>query len=606
MSFDPSIADNLSKVAGKHTMKFGFYWDFAENNQTGGLGNFAQGNLNFDTTGATSSGNLMADFLTGRVQSFQQVPALSVYDFKYNQYSLYAQDQWKAHRRLTLTYGVRFDHMGQWYPTSGQGLVVWNPAGYDNTAAAGPWTGLLWHGRDSKIPMSGFPSKLFFPEPRVGFAFDLTGKGLTVLRGGVGVYRYQISYNSAANPGIYDEAAGIPSYNILNPANLGWNFAQYTQPGVAGIGTNIGAMQQGDTRTPHTDTYNIILSQRVPWHSTAEIQYSGNRSRDLLLSGNGFNVPFLGNLNKTLPGAYFLPDPVTGVVNDPSLGGVPSQDYRSYHNYQTMLLTSHGSYQNYNALVATWNKQSGRATFMLNYTFGKVLGIRDGETDNGSGNGPAMDPWNLRSNYGPLAYDHTHIFNAAYLVNLPSPVHSGVLLEGLLNGWTISGITQLQSGAPIQPNTGGNLNLTTAGGLNSLMWLGTDSENLRPVLTCDPSANLKPGQYFNPNCFALGPQGTNGPVVWPYIRGPRYFNSDLSIHKTFRYKERHSFEFRAAAFNFLNHPLKTFNVNGAASDLSLLFASPVAGTTNSNSVTTGSPEHTTGYRIGLLSLKYRF
>ncbi len=237
MSFDPSIADNLSKVAGTHTMKFGFYWDFAENNQTGGLGNFVQGVLNFANTGATSSGNLLADFLTGRVQSFQQVPALSVYDFKYSQYSLYAQDQWKAHRRLTLTYGVRFDHMGQWYPTSGQGLVVWDPAGYNNTPAAGPWTGLLWHGRDSKIPMSGFPSKLFSPEPRVGFAFDLAGRGLTVLRGGIGLYRYQISYNSAANPGLYDEAAGIPSYNILNPGNLGWNFAQYSQPAVEGIGT---------------------------------------------------------------------------------------------------------------------------------------------------------------------------------------------------------------------------------------------------------------------------------------------------------------------------------------------------------------------------------
>ena len=606
MSFDPSIADNLSKIAGTHTMKFGFYWDFAENNQTGGLGNFAQGVLNFANTGATSSGNLLADFLTGRVQSFQQVPALSVYDFKYSQYSLYAQDQWKAHGRLTLTYGVRFDHMGQWYPTSGQGLVVWDPAGYNNTPAAGPWTGLLWHGRDSKIPMSGFPSKLFSPEPRVGFAFDLTGRGLTVLRGGIGLYRYQISYNSAANPGIYDEAAGIPSYNILNPANLGWNFAQYTQPGVAGIGTNIGAMQQGDTRTPHTYTYNIILSQRVPWHSTAEIQYSGNRSRDLLLSGNGFNIPFLGNLNKTLRGAYFLPDPITGVVNDPALGGVPSQDYRSYHNYQTILLTSHGSYQNYNALVASWNKQSGRATFMLNYTFGKVLGIRDGESDNGSGNGPAMDPWNLHNNYGPLAYDHTHIFNAAYLVNLPSPIHHSFVLGGLMNGWAVSGITQVQSGAPIQPNTGGNLNLTTSGGLNSLMWLGTDSENLRPVLTCDPKSNLKTGQYFNPNCFALGPQGTNGPVVWPYIHGPAYFNSDLSIHKTFRFKERHQFEFRAAAFNFLNHPLKAFNVNGAYSDLSLLFAAPAAGTNNSNSLTTGSPLHTTGYRIGLLSLRYTF
>lgn len=83
MSLDPSISDSLSTVAGTHTMKFGIYWDFAENNQTGGLGGFPQGVLDFANTGATSSGNLMADFLTGRVQSFQQVPAVSVYDLKH-------------------------------------------------------------------------------------------------------------------------------------------------------------------------------------------------------------------------------------------------------------------------------------------------------------------------------------------------------------------------------------------------------------------------------------------------------------------------------------------------------------------------------------------
>jgi len=57
-----------------------------------------------------------------------------------------------------------------------------------------------------------------------------------------------------------------------------------------------------------------------------------------------------------------------------------------------MLLVSHGSYQNYNALMASWNKQTGPVTFMLNYTFSKVLGIRDGESDNGAGNGFAWIP----------------------------------------------------------------------------------------------------------------------------------------------------------------------------------------------------------------------
>ena len=601
LSMDPSVADNLSKVVGSHALKFGAYWEFAENDQPD-LGPFPQGQLTFSNTGADSSGNLLADFLTGRVQSFQQVPAVSVYDLRQTQYSLYAQDQWKIARRLTLTYGVRLEHIGQWCPLGGPGLAVWNPAGYNNTSSAGPWTGLLWHGIDSSIPMSGFPSKLFFPLPRFGLAWNLFGNGRTVLRGGFGVYRYQFSFNSAVTGGMYDEPAGIPNYTLTNPANLGWNFAQYGLPStVLGLGGNLGAMQQGDARTPYTETYDFIVSQSLPWRSILELEYSGNRSRDLLLSGNGNNIPVLGNLNKTPLGAYFLPDPVTGVVNDPASGAIPYQDYRPYENYQTMLLVSHGSYQNHNALMASWNKQAGPVTFMTNYTFGKTLGIRDGESDNGAGNGVAADPWNLKDNYGVLPYDHTSIFNVAYVIHLPSHVHGNLLLKGVANGWVMSGVVMFQSGAPIQPNTGGNMYLTTTGALNPQMWLGTDSEEILPVLTCDPRRNLQPGQYFNPNCFELGPRGTNGPAVWPYIKGPSYFHSDLSIHKDFRVRE-HTFEVRFSAFNFLNHPLRQFT----GSDTELDFAAPVTGTRNSNALTTGYPIYTVGNRFLLFGFKYGF
>ena len=143
--------------------------------------------------------------------------------------------------------------------------------------------------------------------------------------------------------------------------------------------------------------------------------------------------------------------------------------------------------------------------------------------------------------------------------------------------------------------------LSTTGGLNSQMWLGTDSEVIRPILTCDPRGSLKSGQYFNPACFALGPRGTNGPTVWPYIKGPAYFNSDLSMHKQFRIGER-VVEFRISAFNFLNHPVREFTWT----DVELNFAAPVAGTRNSNALTTGYPIYSVGSRMVLIAFKYRF
>ena len=109
-------------------------------------------------------------------------------------------------------------------------------------------------------------------------------------------------------------------------------------------------------------------------------------------------------------------------------------------------------------MVVALQKQTGRATFLVNYTWSKVLGIRDGQTINGAGDGTMVDPFHLRTNYGPLAYDHSHIFNAAYVIHVPGAPVQNLLVRHFTSGWDLSGDTQVQSGAPIQPNTGGNLN----------------------------------------------------------------------------------------------------------------------------------------------------
>jgi len=717
---DPSLYDNFTKVIGSHTLKTGFYWDTSQNVQSSAalqVGN--QGNYNLGW-GANDTGNVVADFLLGVNGNYQQQNIIPTNDLKFHQWSLYAQDSFKANRQLTLNYGLRFDHMGQWYGTP-NGAAVWDPASYNNTAAAPANTGLLYHSIDSNIPLSGLKSPLFYYEPRVGMAYDMFGTGKTVLRAGIAWFRYQWTIGDVGGP--ISAAAG--QFNATSPPTDPYNYAtgtggyaQIDQPGfytppsqvslssfvtATGNGATVSAFSQGDNKTPSVMDYNITVSQALPKRSVFEISYVGNKSMNELINGNNGG---LGNLNNWPIGSFFLPDPVLGIpvstappscnANSTSFNNLSTlctqspnysieeqsangNGFKPGHfypikNYANVYLITHGSYANYNSLQMSWQKQSGPITFLTNYTFGKVLGIRDGQSDNGAGNGTTSDPFNIKNNYAPLAYDHTQILNLSAVWQLPKFVHSNRVVEGAVNGWQLSTYTTYQSGAPLQTSLGGALNaqwpsltvpsngapdlpdksVLLPNGLKSTSvgeetWLGTNAYGgsggglLLPQVICDPRHHAS-GAYFNPNCFAPPAQGTQGTYIWPYIRNPAYFDSDLAVFKNFQITERQKIQFRLSATNWLNHPLGQFglagngdqslnftqnstvqipgkaaSVNGApGSECAFLgFSStPLNGSctasvtslsqTNTNTSLTGKPAFKTGSRQLLFAFKYYF
>jgi hypothetical protein len=678
----PAISDTFTKIVSTHSIKAGFYWDTQENLQANGSD--INGNFDVENWGASSTYNMTLDRLMGRNYDYDQSNTDVVPDFKWHQWSIWGQDAWKVTRKLTLNLGLRADHMGQWYDTLG-GTQVWVPSAYDNGPSPAANTGLKWNKIDSSIPTSGWKSQLFLYNPRVGAAYDVFGTGRSVVRVGFGTYRYQVSSNDAGGAmsgplGSFDfntngPSSGFYGYNInggalctglvSGAAGTCTGTQQITLP--SGLNQNHGSGLKadvlGDNMVPYADTYSFGIAQALPSHTVAEISYVGSLSRNQLENGSNGHIQ---DANPIVDGSFFKPDPITGnyenlaPITPPSVSaandawnGVSTNDYHPLKNYGDIWLQTHGGYANYNSLQVSAQKQSGNLYMFTNFTFGKVLGTRDGSTSNGNGNGPVVNPFDLGANYGPLEYDHTKVFNFSASYKLPKPVHNNILLGEIVNGWQLSNYTTYEDGAPYQttsPNMNMNYEQLTANGattntpitmpmpantygidksssaqvvvgpntyaINTNTWFGSNQyENgLMPLLTCDPRKGLKSGQYFNPNCFAapLPPTATTigqrGPTIWPYIRTPHYFGSDLAIFKAFRVTDAQRVEVRISATNWLNHPNAQFGLAGNA-DNSLLFnglSSSSALTTNSNASTTGIAQNKLGYRWMQFAAKYYF
>jgi len=275
---------------------------------------------------------------------------------------------------------------------------------------------------------------------------------------------------------------------------------------------------------------------------TLETSYVGNRSRNLLNNAgiNNINVIPFG----TIP---------FGQTND--------NDFRPFKPYGSINLVSHTSFQNYDSLQMLLSRQTGRVGYMAAYTFSKARGIR------GGGQGAAADNLDVRgNNYGVLSYDRTHVFSIAYNILVPdlgkNYMGNNFLTRAVFDGWQVSGITSLSSGAALQPNSSTNFGLrgTNADGddlTNVRNFTGTPDTSVQPLLTCDPREGNGANQYANASCFAAPRRGQLGTYIFPYLKGPAFQNHDLSLFKNFNFSEDKKFQFRFSAYNFLNHPLKS-------------------------------------------------
>lgn len=588
----PSFTDNFTKTLGAHTMKFGAFEQEVTNiqsndgtNLNGIINTFGQGTNPFTGILTGSPNNPTANFVMGNVSSYTESSAAPVSDMAYHTVEFYGNDSWRVNNKLNFVYGARIEHIGHWYDKTGIGMADFFPDRVQSDYQSGKYApGYYWHAIDSAVPLSGQPDRLAYISPRVGAAYDVFGNGDTVIRSGWGAYRFAGQYNDYASA--LTTAQTVRSYNL--PGQQSVNLSQIGMLSAGNCTANCGSgtesgLDANDYGVPLTYAYNVTVDKRLGWNSLLDIAYVGSRSSKILDNGEtlqGSDFSGLADQNKTPVGAFFKPDPVTGVTSDnpenlatsAATGAPTGNNAADYHKFGYAYGTGSAyeaqsiAYSNYNGFQAAWIKTSGKLTYDFNFTWSKTLGTVLQE-----------NPFVNRANYGVAPTDRPYVFNSSYTYQTGTLHRFNKVVNGTLGGWTISGISTWQAGGSLLTELGNNvpnygLTLTYTGiptttaankvstGLGTATYFGTDAAiGIQPVLTCNPNHGLAKYQRLNVACFQAPAVGTNGGENYPYMSMGSYFDNDLALYKSFHLTEAQAVQFRFSAFNWLNHPLPEFS-----------------------------------------------
>lgn len=570
--------DGLTMLKGTHLYRAGVYAQIARyNNLTSGIDNGSVAMQNWDA----QTGNDWADVLLGNVVSYTQSSNNLMADMRANRFDFYAQDTWRASSHLTLNYGLRVDHIGWWQDAGGRIAVFNGAADVDaNNMNYTSYSGLQSHATNPAIPKSGAKELGFQWAPSAGFAYDMTGNGKTVIRGGFG-----INYYNDPGTDAYSSMMAPPNFKVVS---LSTTSTPYTLSGLSKLDytqqppTVWGTANASDHHAPVTYSWNIAASHLFWGANKVEANYVGNSSHNLVGFGLQNAIP-----EGSEPGPYW--------------GTWYDEQVRLYKNFADIATHKHNLNSNYNALQLTVTRQKGWLNYWASYTFGKTLAYN------------AEDAFDMKRWYGPAPFDRSQIVSFSYYINLPDfgskYLGNRKLINGAANGWHISGIFQAMTGGPIGNNYGSEyaVNQNTIGIYGDGITIsgasadGTPDEAAVPLMTCDPRKGLGKNQYFNPACFAAPQIGKNGTYRLPYIHGPAYINDSIGLFKTFRIKDARKIEIRGEAFNLFNHSWNEF----IAYDPNMYMGfKSFGGATESTAA--GTVDNKTGHREISLAAKFYF
>ena len=600
------IFGNLTKVMGKHTMKFGgtyYYYQKTENaaGNNGGTFNFTgapvTGGPVANCTGANAQTCIAqgwANFLLGRVNTFTQTATDLTPDIRQNSFEFFGQDEWRLKPNFTLSFGLRWSIFRQPYDNNGY-LTTFDPRYYDPTKAFAinpadgnrtgtgdflngiiPTTSALAKckslGSAVSVPCWADGTKAPFGNkianedmhdfaPRFGFAWDPFSDGKTSIRSGFGAFYDTplvgiLEQNIFANQP-FSNNISVSATNMENPVSV--------LPSIGAAPVSPSARMQGPWVAPRSYQYNLSVQHQFPSDIFLEVGYYGNVGRHLI---------GVFEQNQPAVGAYVgtTADASGGAATSAACGTGPCvnstttprlNQVRPYKGYLAITAIRPQYNSNYNSLQTSVKKQFHSGSLIgIAYTWSKAL--TDNQTDRSSA---PQNTYNAAGDYGPTQQDRRHIFTANYVYGLPFYRSQQGVIGHIVGGWETSGIFTAQSGTP-NTVTGATLDRAGQGCLSASTTCG-----VRPDQISDPNSGGAQtiAQWFNTAAFIAIPGGQvrpgterRGPVI-----GPGFWRFDLSVMKNIKITERFNTQIRMDAFNVFNHT--NFNGFGSLATTSALF-----------------------------------
>jgi hypothetical protein len=484
------------------------------------------------------SGFDQADYVLGLLSSFNQ--SNGELEFRrYHYFGLFAADTFRVTRRLTLTYGLRWE---PYFPLTdlNDREVQFSQADYlkgtVSTRYVNAPPGLYYPGDSPNgrtIPKGGVSAGKDQIAPRIGVAWDVNGDGKTSMRAGYGIYydttemyvlnnmndQTPFSFTVSFQNGLFDRPfQGRDNLNVFPYSGDFQRNSAFQIPTAA-------VVYEPTWRQPYTQNWNYTLERSFgSW--LAQASYVGTKATDLI-ANRDLNAPIY-DYTQSLK------------ANQASIN-----QRRPRQQFQSMTSIFTGLNSIYNGMQLSLKKRFARSfSVQAAYTWSRAIDYLSKNAQITSLN--IQNPFNWQMTRGPSDYDRTHLFTGSYVWSLPGPKERW--LAAIAGGWQWSGIVSLATGTPFGITSTND----AMAGAGTAFAAATGSLSL----PSGRSRGAEIAQWFNSAAVAQADAGTFGSLGRNVLRNPDISNFDTRISRVvpLRFRETATLQMLFEAFSALNHP----------------------------------------------------